>query len=330
MIKFYNNSEDETFLNINTTLLRENFGAEIYSTVAGPVYLWKLIGSAVVGSIGAGMTFFIVMVHFDTVCLPQLWMLIFRDRSKWEKNLLRFMVVFWAVSLHVCTSSLSVGEIQGNVLFTTWIAFAASVVNYGVWRKSAGLPSLAVEASLHHRETTYNWLWLSLCMAIFAGAATDIYFNRDELNLRFTSEGADLADDEWIVVLAVVWGLLALGLVGILLNHYSNQPIIAIRLVRSRSRIVLGWRHFEGIVIMLLLGVFFFLLIVYAGVDGVINGLTNSYFSLWGAFFNSVFLFGTWLRENKNIEYYFDDETFERSDEERKEVKFEHDPEMRE
>jgi hypothetical protein len=53
-----------------------------------------------------------------------------------------------------------------------------------------------------------------------------------------------------------------------------------------------------------MVAVFFFLLIEHSGVDGVVNGSTNGYFSLWGAFFNSVFLLGTWLRENKNIEYF--------------------------
>jgi hypothetical protein len=34
--------------------------------------------------------------------------------------------------------------------------------------------------------------------------------------------------------------------------------------------------------------------------QGVINGLSNAYFGIWGSFFNSVFAFGTWLHENKH------------------------------
>jgi hypothetical protein len=33
------------------------------------------------------------------------------------------------------------------------------------------------------------------------------------------------------------------------------------------------------------------------------NGLPNAYFSSWGCFFNAVNLLGTWMRENKSIEY---------------------------
>ena len=86
----------------------------------------------------------------------------------------------------------------------------------------------------------------------------------------------------------------------VVLNHYSSPESLKIGPSSLRKqRIVLGWRQCEGLIILLMVGVFFFLLFVHSGVDGVVNGLTNSYFSLWGAFFNSVFLLGTWLRENK-------------------------------
>lgn len=305
VVKFYRNSEAEKLFEIDAQMLRENFAAEIYNSVLGPVYLWKLIACAVVGSVGATLTLIITVAHFDTVCLPRFWIAIFRDGSRWEQNILRFMVLFWAAGLHVCTSSLSVGELQGNVYFTTWIAFAASVLNYGVWRTSSGLSSFAEKVSNHHRETTYNWLWLLLCICIFAGAATDIYFNRDELDLRFGPDETNLSERDWRIVLGIIWSFLGLGLFSVLFNHFSTQSL-DFRL-GTNSRIILGWRHFEGIIILFMVGVFFYLLIKHSGVDGVVNGLTNSYFSLWGAFFNSVFLLGTWLRENKNIEYFVDE-----------------------
>lgn len=301
VVKFYRQSETDGSIEINTDMLKENFQQRIYDSVGGPVYFWKLIGCAVVGSIGAAMTLIITVAHFDTFCFPQCWIMVFRDGSTWEQNILRFMMLFWACGLHVCTSSLSVGEVQGNVFFTTWIATASSFLNYGVWRKSSGFPSLAEKVSAHHRETTYNWLWLLLCIAIFAGASTDIYFNRSELDLRFGPDGTDLTEQDWKVVLALIWSFLGLGIACVLLNHYSTRSI-QVRL-GTNARIILGWRHIEGVVILFMVGVFFYLLIQHSGVDGVVNGSTNGYFSLWGAFFNSVFLLGTWLRENKNIEY---------------------------
>ena len=76
----------------------------------------------------------------------------------------------------------------GNVYFTTWIAFGSIALNYGVWRESAGLPSVAEQVSVLRRETTYNWIWIGIFSAIFAGAATDMYRNRDDIELRFQGE----------------------------------------------------------------------------------------------------------------------------------------------
>lgn len=102
VVKFYRNSEAEKLVDIDT----EDFAKEIYYSLTGPVYLWKLIGCAVVGTVGAAVTLFISVAHFDTVCFPQFWVAIFRDGSRWEQNILRFMIVFWAVGLHICTSAL--------------------------------------------------------------------------------------------------------------------------------------------------------------------------------------------------------------------------------
>jgi hypothetical protein len=48
----------------------------------------------------------------------------------------------------------------------------------------------------------------------------------------------------------------------------------------------------------------FYVILEYTAVGGLINGLSNAYFGAWGSFFNSVFCFGTWLKENKNIDFF--------------------------
>jgi hypothetical protein len=53
---------------------------------------------------------------------------------------------------------------------------------------------------------------------------------------------------------------------------------------------------------------FFWFVFDMSGVDGVISGLNNGYFGLWGTFINSIFTLGTWLRENKNIKYIVQDQ----------------------
>jgi hypothetical protein len=125
-----------------------------FQTANGLVYRWKLWGAIYIAAIGVGSCALTVLVHFETVCFPHYWVKVFRDGSLAERNLIRGMILFWAAGVHICTSSLSVGETQANVFFTTWIAFGSIALNYGVWRESAGFTALAEKINLHHRETT--------------------------------------------------------------------------------------------------------------------------------------------------------------------------------
>jgi hypothetical protein len=305
VVQFYKNSQDdadETVFKVNIDSLRTTDNWRIFESVNGPVYFWKLVGCAIAGSVGAVINLFVVMAHFDTVCLPRLWNAVFRDGSKYEQNFLRLLLIFWVGALHICTSSLSVGEVQGNVFFTAWIAFIACVLNYGVWRTSAGFPSLAERASSHHRETTYNWLWMTFFEFMNACAATDKFFNKENIILRIKGEVLILSRRDWIVILGVIWGFVAVSIIALLLNHYATQSVV-INLCGGRNQVYLGWRQAEGIVILGMLSVFFWIIYKHTGVDGIVNGLSNDYIGIWGSFFNCVFLLGTWLRENKNIEY---------------------------
>ena len=45
-----------------------------------------------------------------------------------------------------------------------------------------------------------------------------------------------------------------------------------------------------SIIIFFMVGVFFWIVYDYTGVDAVLNGLPNAYYSVWACFFNSIFL----------------------------------------
>jgi hypothetical protein len=302
VIQFYRQQENNDFVTLFNDSGGEKWDNRIYTSVNGPVYYWKFIGCVAAGSLGAGISLCVLLVHFDTIFLPRVWVRCFRDGSQIEHAFLLFLVLFWTVGLYVCTSTLSVGEVQANVYFTTWIAFVSALLNCGVWRVSAGRPSLAEKINLHHRETTYNWIWTLCFLIIFAGAGTDIYFNRDDITLRLKGEVLELSQREWVIILAIVWSFVGICLLALLFNHYLTKQV-EVKFCGGKSRFVLGWRQFEGIVILAMVGVFFWIIYVHTGANGVINGLNNGYFGVWGAFFNSVFTFGTWLRENKDIEY---------------------------
>jgi hypothetical protein len=309
-----------------------------YFSNNGVVYRWKLWGTVSVSSAGMVLSLLSIWVHLDTLVAPDLWAVAVRDGSRIEQCWILGLLLFWAAAVHVCTSTLSVGESQPNVYFATWIAFGATAMNYSVWRESAGRKQTMwhreysryqrrqnrdsfrnsqrsnASQGADHRETTYNWLWIGFFSCIFAGAATDIYFNRDNIVLRFRGVPLDLLPHDWIIILTVVWSEVALCCLAVLLNTTwsaaASTP--SCRLPHctipredrpERYRCVFGWRQMEGLVILLTTGLKFWVILKYAAVDGVIPGLSNAYFGVWGSFFNGVFCFGTWLRENKNIEY---------------------------
>lgn len=280
------------------------------ATATGLVYGWKLWGAVAVASGGCLFNLLTIVAHFDSVLCPQFWMKFFRDGSLQERNLIIALVIFWSAGIEICTSSLSVGEQQANVYFTTWIAFGATVSNLSVWRESAGLPSLLDKISHNHRETTYNWCWTVVFSIIFAGAVTDTFINRETLPVRFQELSYQLNLSDWRIVLSIVWAEVGLCLLAITLNEYCYQscrlPCACTR-KGEKYRCLMGWRQMEGFVILIDLGGKFYVILVYTGVDGIVNGLSNAYFGVWGSFFCSVFCLGTWLRENKSLTYFVRD-----------------------
>ena len=44
---------------------------------------------------------------------------------------------------------------------------------------------------------TYNWMWSFFFVVAFAGAATDIFYNRSELTIRHKGEVIDLTNQDW-------------------------------------------------------------------------------------------------------------------------------------
>ena len=125
-----------------------------YSNESRAVFAWKLFGCFAVSGLGAIITLAIILAHFDTICFPSYWLRKFRNGSRYEQVLLISLGVFWGLGLHINTSSLSVGQSQANVFFTSWISFFSAILNYGMWRISAGRRSIANLINEHHRETT--------------------------------------------------------------------------------------------------------------------------------------------------------------------------------
>lgn len=158
--------------------------------------------------------------------------------------------------------------------FTTWIAFGATAMNYGVWRESAGLPSIAEKFTTINdakRETTYNWIMTGCFSCLFAGAATDMYYNRDYIDIRYLGEPINLEKKDWIVILIVVWTEVALCAAAIAFNEVLKiECRLPCTVKRSTGsyHFVVAWRQVEFFVILLDTGVKFWVILRYAGVGG--------------------------------------------------------------
>jgi hypothetical protein len=271
------------------------------------VYKWKLWGALIASATGLLLSFFTVLVHFDTIIAPRLWVRLFRDGSLFERNWILLLLLFWAGAVFVSTSTLSLGESQANAFFAAWFALASMAVNYKVWRDCAfagGTDNDDLPHAVFRRETSRNWFWVAIFSFIFAVAATDMFFNRREIKLQYRGQTLDLIDEDWLIILVAVWAEVLVCLIAIAMNEIIAAAT-TYQVPFCNVIFVIGWRQLEVLVILLATGTKFYVILEYAAaVDGVISGLSNSYFGVWGSFLNSIFCLGTWLRENKDIEYF--------------------------
>ena len=162
---------------------------------------------------------------------------------------------------------------------------------------------------LHDRETQYNWSWTLFSVCVYSGSLTDVYLSRNDLVLRLKGEVLNLSRLNWIRVLSINWAMAAICLIALLVNQYTKSSFggLILKGCDGKSKCIFGWRQIEGILALAMAGYTFWIIFAFTGADSVINGLKNSYFGVWGSFYNSVFTFGTWLRENKNFEFFLHD-----------------------
>ena len=114
----------------------------------------KMRAAFILPAIGCSITFLIICAHFDNKYFPDIWREIFKDGSRSELYIICAMVAFWIAGLYICTGIHSVGYVQANVFFSSWAAFATSLMTLKLWRESAGLPSMFGKLVTHSRMTS--------------------------------------------------------------------------------------------------------------------------------------------------------------------------------
>jgi len=128
----------------------------------------------------------------------------------------------------------------------------------------------------HHRETTYNWLWVLFCALIVAGAISDTYFNRNHIDL-FTY-GGEFTTSKWLIIMSISWGLVVVSFVSIILNHFLRKSCELRVFGGKGSFVLLGWRQAEGLVALIITVAMFYIVFKYTGGTSYFAGLNNVYF----------------------------------------------------
>ena len=295
VVEFYRTGDNS--VEFNRRLEQQNDGETVVVSYGTTVLRFKLIGSIVMSSAGVFINAIILFLHFETICAPKLWSKVFCDGSLIERNLIIGLILFWLGGLYFCTSAFSVGEVQPNVYFATWIAFFAAVLNLGVWRSGADKPTLQeMVQQRSSRETTRNWIGTLFFSTITALSVSDLYTNRQNLTFIVQGEEQQPPQQLWIQVLCVVYACLATCILVLVCNHYLTEP-----LPLCGSRFSFDWRHVEGILVLALISIWAWNVMEYTGVNGAFSQPSNPYFGIWGTFFFSILTFGTWLKENKDF-----------------------------
>jgi len=61
------------------------------------------------------------------------------------------------------------------------------------------------------------------------------------------------------------------------------------------------WYKLEGVLLVIMGSFWSWVVFRFTGVNGLVNGPSNSYFGVWGAFFYSISTFGVWLKEHLRL-----------------------------
>jgi hypothetical protein len=83
-----------------------------------------------------GLTFLIILVHFDTWLFPKFWWRVFRPGSKWEGMLLICTMLLSLGIVFASTSSDGLGGVAAlnyNVYILSWLGLVLTIYTFNLW-----------------------------------------------------------------------------------------------------------------------------------------------------------------------------------------------------
>lgn len=260
---------------------------------------WKRLCSIVGSASFAGLMVFIVGMHFDLIIAPNLWLAIFKDGSYGEALLLTILVFAAIFMVYVSTSVDGIGGFVGanyNVYFSSWIGFFACLYTFDLWKKSAlenNQQNQALLRAFHNttsnpqRKTSYVWSWTLLFSFVTFLSLLDILTIGDS-----DWVGKPVAGNQLVIMLLFTSMSALCCLIGLLMNILCSRY--------PDFKILRHWYKIEGVLIIVLVGFWSWAVFKYTGINGLVNGPSNSYFGAWGGCFCSISIIGAWSTEYWN------------------------------
>ena len=261
------------------------------------------------------ITISIIIAHFDSVLCVKKNRIYFSDGSKQERNLLILLIFLSVIALQINTSKYSVGEAQANVrlrtvthrfwvcdeinvfvinplyhcivhfslqvFFSTWTNFVSCVVNYEVWRKGSGKQHSFQNVLFGHKR---HWFLLSVFNTISFLSTIDYFVNNNIITDTHNFQCLNVSwTNKWI------WYAFANALICwivVLLHRHYKKEVTFVRI--TEFIVVLGVMGINGYVVSSFTG----------GRLDQVSCPSNLYFSVWGAFFFSVWIFSSMIQES--------------------------------
>jgi hypothetical protein len=253
----------------------------------------------VLGSLSFGLSFIIIAAHY--------WRLLtncflsgggctaIRRAPLYELLNLGFLAIWWIVGVGLLTQAGGIAYSSLNVYYATWLTLCVTLIALNNWFVIKG--KLSVRDFLNQSPTLSAWYSLMLVSTIEFGSAANIY------DVNFDLIQASGSSGDWIF--AIVAGSISFFFCAVvILAHYQ---------IRCFRWLAPGGL-LELFICLILLTLWIVAVAILTRQNGIaanfsgggnsigINATANVYYSVWMAFFNSVYLLSKWQRKNEGAD----------------------------
>lgn len=193
------------------------------------------------------------------------------------------MIILSVAAAYISTSKFSVGEAQPNVFFSAWTNLVSVIVNREIWRKGRNHRSFDNIPSGKKR----HWFLCAIWSTIACVSTIDFFLFNNIIPNSNHYECINLSwSNKWI------WLSLGIAIIcwAIVLVHRYYKPVLLVHVV-------------EVIVSLAIIGVdgYFVIQFTEGGEMDHVSCPSNLYFSVWGTFLTSVWIFGTIVQRSRSL-----------------------------